>query len=179
MEEMFDVLTENGLFTNQIVNRETCHKDGLWHKAVVVFIINSKNQVLLQKRSATKKLWPNLWDISAGGHVSAGEFGYQAVIREAKEEIGIDIDKGDLLFIGSVRSSNMKSNIINNHFNEFFVLNKDIDVSQLKLQAEEVQDIRWFEKDDVIQRIHDNYNGFTDKIGCWEYLEKYLESISS
>ena len=80
MEEYFDVLDENGEFTNRVESREKCHKDGLWHKAVALFIINSKNQVLLQKRSANKRLWPNLWDITAGGHVLTGEFGFQSLI---------------------------------------------------------------------------------------------------
>lgn len=56
MEEYFDVLNEKGTYTGEIELREKCHKEGLWHKAVVVFIINSKGQVLLQKRSASKKM---------------------------------------------------------------------------------------------------------------------------
>lgn len=56
MEEYFDVLNERGEFTGKIESREKCHKEGLWHKAVAIFIINSKKQVLLQKRSGTKKL---------------------------------------------------------------------------------------------------------------------------
>ena len=97
--ENFDVLNEMGEFTNEIASREECHKKGLYHKAVVVFIINSKNEVLIQQRSSNKKLWPSKWDITAGGHVDAGEFGFQAVIRETKEEIGIDITEKDLLFL--------------------------------------------------------------------------------
>ena len=88
MTEYFDVLNEYGEFTNKVASRDECHEKGLYHKAVVVFIISlDGNKVLLQQRSANKKLWPNLWDITAGGHVLAGEFGYQAVIRETKEEI--------------------------------------------------------------------------------------------
>ena len=93
MQEFFDVLNEKGQYINQIETRETCHTKGLWHKAVAVFIINSKKQVLLQKRSPYKKLWPNYWDITAGGHVLAGEFGFQAIIREIKEETNLDIKK--------------------------------------------------------------------------------------
>ncbi len=81
MNEIFDILNENGEYTNEVASREECHKKGLWHKAVVVFILSTDNKkVLLQQRSSTKKLWPNLWDITAGGHVLTGEFGYQAVI---------------------------------------------------------------------------------------------------
>ena len=58
MEEYFEVLNEKGEYTGEIASREKCHKEGLWHKAVVAFIVNSKEQVLLQRRSANKKLWP-------------------------------------------------------------------------------------------------------------------------
>lgn len=175
MEEKFDVLTEDGKYTDRVETRDDCHKYGLWHKAVALFIINSQNQVLLQKRSQNKKLWPNLWDISAGGHVLAGEFGFEAIIREIKEELGIDIDKNDILFIGSAISTNIKGNIINNHFNEYYIVNKDVDISKLTLQKEEVSEVKWFNKEEIITRIKDNFDGITDKEGCWEYLIKYYK----
>ena len=100
MEEYFDVLSEKGEYTGKIESRKDCHKLGLWHRAVVVFIISLDNQkVLLQKRSATKRMWPNLWDVTAGGHVLSGELGYESVIREAKEEIGITVKEEDLVFL--------------------------------------------------------------------------------
>lgn len=175
MEEYFDILDENGEFTNKVESRSTCHKEGLWHKAVALFIINSKNQVLLQKRSANKRMWPNLWDITAGGHVLAGEFGFQSIIREIKEEIGIDIEQNDITFIGASTSQNIKNEIKNKHFNEYYIVNKDIDVSELVLQEEEVSDAKWFEKEDIINRINNGFDGITDKGGCWEYLKKYYE----
>ena len=179
MEEYFDVLNEKGMYTGKIETREKCHKEGLWHKAVVVFIINSKGQVLLQKRSANKKMWPNMWDITAGGHVLTGEFGFEAIIREAKEELGINLSKDDMTFIGSSISTNIKGDIINKHFNEYYIANKDIDETKLKLQEEEVSDVKWIDKDEIIERIKDNYNGITDKEGCWEYLVKYYEWLSN
>ena len=116
MEEYFDVLNEKGEYTGKIETREKCHREGLWHKAVVVFIINSKGQVLLQKRSANKKMWPNTWDVTAGGHVLAGEFGFQSILRECEEELGIKLNKNDITFIGAGISTNIKGNIVNNHF---------------------------------------------------------------
>lgn len=179
MEEFFDVLTEKGQYTGNVETREQCHKQGLWHKAVVVFIINSKKQVLLQRRSPNKKMWPNMWDITAGGHVLAGEFGFQAIIREAKEELGLDLNKNDMTFIGSSISTNIKGDIINNHFNEYYIARKDIDETELKLQEEEVSEVKWIDKDAIIEKIKDNYNGITDKEGCWEYLIKYYEWLEN
>ncbi len=69
MEEYFDVLDEKGNYLGRKETREVCHKNGLWHRAVALFIINSKGEVLLQKRSNLKKMWPGLLDITAGGHV--------------------------------------------------------------------------------------------------------------
>ena len=89
MSEYFDVLNEKGEYTGKVESRDVCHKEGLWHKAVAVFVVNSKGQVLLQKRSAKKKMWPNMWDITAGGHVDSGEFGFESIIREIKEELVI------------------------------------------------------------------------------------------
>lgn len=175
MEEYLDVLNEKGEYTGKIETREKCHKEGLYHKAVAVFIINSKKQVLLQKRSKNKKLWPNMWDVTVGGHVQVGEFGFQTIIREVKEEIGIELDKKDITFLGSSISHNIKSDHINNHLNEYYIVNKEIDETKLKLQNEEVSEVKWIGKEEIIEKIKDNYNGITDKQGCWEYLIKYYE----
>ncbi len=83
--EYLDVLNECGEFTGKTETREKCHELGLWHRAVYGFAFNKNGDVLLQKRSANKKTWPNLWDVTAGGHVLSGEFGLQAIIREINE----------------------------------------------------------------------------------------------
>lgn len=176
MTEFFDVLNERGEYTNEVVSRDECHKKGLWHKAVVVFIISNDNKkILLQQRAASKKLWPNLWDITAGGHVISGELGYHTVIRETKEEIGIDIDKNELEFIGCTTSETISGDIINRHFNEYYIVHKDVKVEDIVLQEEEVQDIKWFTKEEVINKINNNYEDLTEKTGCWDYLLKYFE----
>ncbi len=176
MNEYFDVLNENGEYLNKIESREECHKKGLWHKAVVVFIISLDNKkVLLQQRSSNKKLWPNLWDLTAGGHVLAGEFGYQAGIRETKEELGIEINKESMEFIGVTTSENIKNDIINRHFNEHYIVHKNIELKDIVLQKEEVQDIKWFDIETVINKINNNYEDLTSKTGCWNYLIKYIE----
>ena len=163
MEEYFDVLNKYGEFTNKIATREECHKNGYWHRAVYGFIINKNGDVLLQKRSANKKIWPNLWDITAGGHVLAGELGEQALIREVKEELDIDITENEVKYLVGSTSTNIKGDIINNHFNECYIINKDINPSLIKLQEEEVSDIKWFSKEEILKRIDNNYDGITTK----------------
>lgn len=171
------MLDTTGNYTGQIADRAAVHADGLWHKAVVLFIISPDRQrVLLQKRNQSKKLWPGLWDVGVGGHVDAGEFGYQAIIREATEELGLQLSEHDPLFIGCSTSSQDFGSIKDNHFNEYYVLERDFDPSTLALQVEEVDEARWFDLADLTTRIQNNYDGITDEAGCWQYLLKYLEA---
>lgn len=176
MEEKFDVLNEFGEFTGEIATREECHKNGLWHRAVYGFIMDKNANVLLQKRSANKKLWPNMWDVTVGGHVDSGEIGRQALIREVKEELGIDIDDTDIKYLIGSTSVNKKDDIINKHYNECYLITKDIDTSKIRLQKEEVSEVKYFSKIDLLKRIDNNYDGLTEKTGPWNFLEKILNN---
>lgn len=139
-------------------------------------VLNENGEVLLQKRSRTKKLWPSLWDITAGGHVLMGEFGEQALIREVKEELGIEIKENEIKYLVGSMSSNEKGSIINNHFNECYIITKQIDINQIQLQQEEVEEIKWFSKQEILERINNNFDGITDKTGPWNFLKRYYET---
>ena len=174
MEEMFDVLNEWGEYTGEVASRDRCHTEGLWHRAVYGFVIDKNENVLLQKRSANKKAWPNMWDVTVDGHVDAGEFGRQALIREAKEELGLDITDDDIKYlVGSTSIDTAKG--INKHFNECYMILKDVDVSDIKLQEEEVSEVRYFSKAEILERIDNNLDGLTTKTGPWTFLKKLLE----
>ena len=177
MNEFFDVLNEFGEFTGKTATREECHEKGLWHRAVYAFIIDNDSNVLLQKRSGNKKLWPNLWDVTVGGHVDSGEFGRQALIREVKEELGIEIKDDDIKYLVGSTSINEKGSIINKHYNECYLITKKIDISKVMLQEEEVSEIKYFPKDEVLRRISNNYEGLTNKTGPWNFLKVILEKI--
>lgn len=176
MQEIFDVLNEWGEFTGKTATREECHKQGLWHRAVYAFVINDKVEVLLQKRSKNKKLWPDKWDVTAGGHVDSGEFGRQALIREVKEELGIDIKDDDIKYLLGSTSITEQGDIINKHFNECYIITKNIDISKIKLQEEEVSEVKFFEKEELLRRVRNNYEGLTEKTGVWNFLERILDN---
>ena len=174
--EYFDVIDSHGDFTNEIASRKECHEKGLWHKAIVVQIISTDNKrVLLQKRSANKRMWPNLWDVSSGGHVLTGELGYQAGIREAKEELGVDLKRDELEFIGATTSENIQKDIINRHYNEYYIVHKDIDLNDITIQEDEVQEVKWFNVKKKKKRVNNNFEELTDKVELWHYLIKYFD----
>ncbi len=174
MEEILDVLNEWGVYTGEVASRDRCHTEGLWHRAVYGFVIDKNKNVLLQKRSASKKAWPNMWDVTVGGHVDAGEFGRQALIREVKEELGLDITDDDIKYlVGSTSIDTAKG--INKHYNECYLILKDVDISEIKLQKEEVSEVRYFSKKEILERIDNNLDGLTTKTGSWTFLKKLLE----
>ena len=61
-------------------------------------------EVLLQKRAESKNTWPGYLDISAAGHIDAGENPVQSAVREAREEIGIELEPNNLYYIFALRT---------------------------------------------------------------------------
>lgn len=86
--ELFDVVDDQDLVL-RAEPRDTVHVNNLLHRAVHMILLNSKNHVLLQKRSIWKDRNPGLWDSSAAGHVDSGETYREAALRELREELGI------------------------------------------------------------------------------------------
>lgn len=61
-------------------------------------------EILLQKRADGKRAWPGYIDISAAGHIDAGETPLESAVREAKEELSLDIDSEVLRFLFTMRT---------------------------------------------------------------------------
>ena len=71
-------------------SKAECHEgEGILHRAFSIFIFNDKNQLLLQKRSAKKLLWPLYWSNSCCSHPRKGENYETATHRRLKEELGL------------------------------------------------------------------------------------------
>ena len=109
--EYIDIFDENNNPTGQIKEKGKAHEEGDFHRTAHVWIINDKNELLLQKRSANKKSHPNCWDISGAGHIKAGESVIDGAIRELKEELGVEAEEKDLQYIATIKSTkNPKNN---------------------------------------------------------------------
>ena len=73
-------------------SREECHSNAkLIHRSVYIFLVNSRGEILIQKRSVNKDLYPGFYTASATGHVNYGEDYDAAAKRELKEELGVDV----------------------------------------------------------------------------------------
>lgn len=89
-KEFLDIIGDNGKIVGQ-ASREQVHRNpNLLHPSVHMHIFNSNGEILLQKRSETKDIFPGKWDTAVGGHVISGELPDNAILREAREELGIE-----------------------------------------------------------------------------------------
>ena len=147
--ELLDVFDENGNFIGVSKPRQKVHEEGLWHKIACVFIINSKGEVLMQKRSEFKMTNPNGWTCSASGHVDAGENALTGALRELKEEIGVKAKEDDLKHIGTVFENYFTCGFKVRHISEVYLMYKDIKVDDLVYQEEEVAGAKYFKIDEV------------------------------
>ena len=148
-EELIDVLNENGIKTGKILPRSEIHKKGLWHRAILVSIINKKNEILIQQRSANKEKNANMWDISVAGHISSGQDSLSAAAREINEEVSVNlshhVDVKDFRYMFSFRrEQKFYDNFIERLFYDFFILRyDDLEEKDIKFQTSEVQAIKF------------------------------------
>lgn len=92
LQEVFDIVDRHDRVIGR-ATRQQCHADpSLIHRSVMILIFNDKDEILWQKRSQGKDLYPGQWGPSASGHVDAGEEYDRAAARELKEELGVELE---------------------------------------------------------------------------------------
>ena len=131
------------------------------HRASHLILLNSKNEILLQKRAATKRWYPFLYDYAVGGTVK-NETYLDCIKREIREELGIEV---------SVKRAF-----------KYFTLDKGVDAAfrmvfigktgQAIKPNEEIESIRWFSPEELKKDIKHNPQNYTPHL--IKGLEKYL-----
>jgi isopentenyl-diphosphate Delta-isomerase len=150
--EMIDVLDPvTAEPTGERKPKQHAHRDGDWHRAVHVWIVTPDGRLLVQRRSVRKENHGGLWDVSAAGHVSAGEGVIETAIRETQEELGLELREDELNPVGITRESHVLNggSYIDNEVHEVFIVRREIDLTSLVLQPEEVDDARLITPDEL------------------------------
>ena len=143
-KEYFDLLDEFGNKIGKTKLRSEVHRDGDWHKGVHIWVINNDNEILLQRRCATKDSNPNMLDISSAGHLQAGDNSQEAAIRELKEELNLDVKPEELQFIETIKNSlKYTETFINNEFDDVYIVRTNKKIDDLKYQTEEISEIMY------------------------------------
>lgn len=143
--EFFDIINPDGTPTGKTKSNKDVHRDGDWHRTVHIWILNSQQQLLIQKRAAGMENYANMWHISVAGHMSAGDDALTTVLKEASEELDITVDPKNLEYLFEAIHQDKLSNgtYIINHRTHVYLLPINLDIATVKLQPEEVSEVKW------------------------------------
>ena len=181
MEELIDVLDENGVKSGEILTRKEIHKRGLWHRAIAVAVINEQNQILVQQRSFKKEKNTGMWDISVAGHISSGQDALSAASREINEEIsvnlGFNVDIKEFRYMFSYRKEEiLKENYIERQFYDFFILRKNgLRTEDIKVQESEVEQIKFVSVSELNEMIENKE--IVERTPIYKELMNYIFRI--
>lgn len=122
-----------------VADRDEVHKHGYWHETFQCWFIDKKagvDYIYLQKRSKNKKDFPNLFDITAAGHLLAMETAADGV-REIQEELGINVHFNELRSLGVIEDTIETANFLDREWANVYLYHLK-DSNEFRLQQEEV-----------------------------------------
>lgn len=140
--ELVDLYNEDRIPMGRTAERSGPKNPGELRLVVHVCVFDSQGRLLIQQRAKKKYVWPELWDVSIGGGVDAGETSRQGAEREFQEELGYRLD------LTGVRPSVTVN--FPEGFDDFYIVRRDLDLSCLTLQREEVAGVRWASLTEVL-----------------------------
>lgn len=145
--ELWDLYDKNRKLTEDTMVRGDEMKPDTYHLVIHVVIFNSENQMLIQKRKHDKASNPNMWDISVGGSVTAGEMSQLGAMRETEEELGLQIDLHNQLPHLSIT--------FERGYDDIYIVNREAEINELAVPNDEVSDAKWATIDEIHEMIDD------------------------
>lgn len=141
--EFNDIYDKNRNRTGRTHARGTPWKKGEYGLVVCVWVYDGHGRLLLTRR-APEKSFPGTWE-NSGGAAQAGETSLQAIVRELREETGIDAkpEEFSLLCTGKDKTA----------FFDFYCLKRDVALEQLLLQPGETDAAKWVTPEEIRQMI--------------------------
>ncbi len=162
-QEYFVVVDRNDKFIRN-ATRQECHTNKkLVHRSATVIVLNDRKEILLEKRSMKKDLYPGYWGLVAG-HVDPGESYEEAAKREMMEEIGISA-KLTQLFKRVMKvpyESEMEMIFLANHNGPF------------KVNKEESEEVRFFNQEELREALKSD--SIKLSLGCIQVLKKFFQN---
>lgn len=138
--EYWDIYDAGKKRTGRTMKRnDWCLKDGEYHLSVLGVVARPDGRYLITKRVMTKAWAPGWWEVS-GGAAQAGEDSRDAVLREVREETGLDVSGAEGGYVFTYHRENPGEG--DNYFVDVYRFVLDFDEKDLKLQREETDGYR-------------------------------------
>ena len=145
MAEKWDLYDIERVKTGETIERGKSLPPNRYHLVIHVCVFGSDGRMLIQQRQPFKEGWSNMWDVTVGGSAVSGDTSQTAAEREVMEEIGLPI---------SLDGERPRITInFDVGFDDIWCVNRDVDISKLKLQYEEVQAVKWATKEEILAMI--------------------------
>lgn len=139
-EEWFDLVDEAGRIIGSAPRSLVHGRPDLLHPVVHLHVFSADGRLLLQKRAPWKDVQPDKWDTAVGGHIARGEGVAAALVRESREEIGID-PAGAVPLFRYVNRTEIESELVH-----AFALRHD---GPFTAQASEITELRFCTRDEL------------------------------
>lgn len=152
-------------------DRDTVHRQGYWHETIQCWLVDGET-VYLQKRSAVKKDFPSVFDITAAGHLLADETPDDGV-REIREELGVEIDPAKLQKKGIVKDIIEQPGFSDYEFAHLYVYENHFSPGDFSLQEEEVEGIYAVDRQEFIRLCRRE----TASVACRNVLSAHIIRI--
>lgn len=81
----------------------------------------------------------------------------------------------DIKYYCGTTSERIMPGMVEHHFNEYYIITKNIDLNSLTLQPEEVADAKYFSATEVIEMINSGSDQLSNKANQWAFLKRILE----
>ena len=170
MVEQWDIYDENGLKTGRLHKPGKPLQKGEYHLVVHVWILNNKDEFLIQKRIPGTRDISGKWE-TVGGHAIAGEDSIQAAVREAYEEIGVNLDPTNgRLYIRRIEEYPVREGSAR-AFCDVWIFRQEIDIKNVVLNPDETCDVMWAGPGEVLQMVED---GIFRTRKCYPYIDDLL-----
>lgn len=159
MSEILDIVNDRDEIIGQ-AKRDEVHRIGLLCRLVYVCFYTTNGQVILQKRSTTKKNDPGKLTTTVSGHISSGQGYHEAAIREALEETGIEINESGLKNIGVIRADYVQGEYLSYAMRGFFAYEFKGNVADLKVEDGDGAGFVSFSIDELENELQQNPEKF-------------------
>lgn len=148
--EMLEIIDEN----DNIIGLETrakIHQDGLLHREIHVWFITPQGEIVFQHRAKDKDTYPDKLDATVGGHVEPNMSYEETAIKECKEEAGVDIDVGNLVFLAKIKkkSFDKATGLTNNTIRSQYAYLYTGPISELQIERGKAQGFEAWKIGDV------------------------------
>ena len=161
--EYWDVYDKKGIWKRRVIKKGERLKNNEYHIIVEGWILRDDGNFIIQRRALDKKSFSGMWYCSAGGSVISRETPKEGMVREFKEELGIDISEDELSLKRIITERNTIFYI--------YLVRKNISLDEITLQEEEVMDVDLADPNKIKKMVEDK-----TFIGL-DYYEKFFKGL--